>query len=515
MWSIAVLFALLSTLSFVISSGIPVDDSFVCKECKKFMTKSETKWSNATEVEETLKRLDAGCKAKWNLGIDEKLRQKLCDKVASALVQIPVGIFDGLEGLGWDVSLGVCATFGMCQVSCCDPDSPPEQVHLSLASVDRSVMAVSWITLNSKTSVVEWSTDASLDKSQRSEGTTLVDAGKAGWLGMIHRAIMTDLSPATTYYYRVGDGDKKWSQVFSFNTYTPGKPVTFAVIADMAYDHMSDDTVKSLTQLVNDGKLDVVIHSGDISYADGYMPNFDNFFNKIQPIASRIPYMVTVGNHEFGYNFTVFKTRFFLPGMDARLGLGGSGDGLYYSWQYAGIRFLAMDSETAIDTGNFGSKDLDWAKEQLETTVDRTTTPWVVAHFHRPLYCSFCVVEGKTEYKSATHLTKQAEDLFYSHKVDLVISGHVHSYERSLPVYKQVVTPGAPVYLMQGASGNHENNKGPYPPADQLPAFVASAHNDVGYGLLTVSGDAKTLSWSFYNSSSNLMLDYIVYNHEN
>jgi hypothetical protein len=41
-----------------------------------------------------------------------------------------------------------------------------------------------------------------------------------------------------------------------------------------------------------------VIHSGDISYADGYEPHWDDFFNKIQPIAASVPYMVSPGNHE-------------------------------------------------------------------------------------------------------------------------------------------------------------------------------------------------------------------------
>ena len=42
----------------------------------------------------------------------------------------------------------------------------------------------------------------------------------------------------------------------------------------MAYDEYSDNTVSSLIRLVDAGQLDVVIHSGDISYADGYMPHF-------------------------------------------------------------------------------------------------------------------------------------------------------------------------------------------------------------------------------------------------
>jgi phosphodiesterase/alkaline phosphatase D-like protein len=154
-----------------------------------------------------------------------------------------------------------------CHTDCCVENAPPEQVHLSLASTDHSLMAVSWVTLTGDISQVKYGTDKN-NLNMFSEGTTLTYT-KAGWVGVIHRAIMTDLQPATTYYYQVGadDGGSNWSEIFSFTTFTPNKEINFAVIADMAYDVFSDDTVASMIKLVDQGLIDVVIHSGDISYA--------------------------------------------------------------------------------------------------------------------------------------------------------------------------------------------------------------------------------------------------------
>jgi hypothetical protein len=73
-------------------------------------------------------------------------------------------------------------------------------------------------------------------------------------------------------------------------------------------------------------------------------------------------------------------------------------------------------------------------------------------------YCTF-------DYKP--FLGKQGEELFIEHGVDLVMSGHIHSYERTLPMERGVATssdyagPGlSPVYIVQGSSGNRENNPG-------------------------------------------------------
>jgi hypothetical protein len=63
------------------------------------------------------------------------------------------------------------------------------------------------------------------------------------------------------------------------------------------------DTLRRLEQEV-DAEQDaasLVLHVGDISYANGDPDIWDSFMDGIQPIASRVPYMVAIGNHEYGY----------------------------------------------------------------------------------------------------------------------------------------------------------------------------------------------------------------------
>ena len=130
----------------------------------------------------------------------------------------------------------------------------------------------------------------------------------------------------------------------------------------------------------------MIIHSGDVSYADGYEPHWDIFWNKVQPIAARVPYMTTPDNHEFWFNFTAYKARVFMPGSG--IDEGGSGDSMYYSWEYGPIHFTALNSETAIDIGNFDENMLKWAENDM-SSINRDKnrgTPWLISHFHRPMY---------------------------------------------------------------------------------------------------------------------------------
>jgi len=285
-----------SLVTAILRSEPTPDTSEKCLYCQETFSELQDTWTNAESVAQILEDLKTQCK---ELPI---AKRPICDKLVSVLVQIPPALFDSMEYLTWPIPLGPCALIQQCKVECCAVDSPPEQIHLSRGGTkDSSIMGVSWVTLNQTTSIVEYGSDPS-NLNILSVGTVGTYTS-AGWVGTIHRAIMHDLKPKTTYHYRVGDGDSLWSDVYSFITdATDLTSVTYAVIADMAYDNQSDNTVSSVTKLVEDGIVQTVIHSGDISYADGYEPHWDDFLNKIQPIAARVPYMVSPGNHEVSVN---------------------------------------------------------------------------------------------------------------------------------------------------------------------------------------------------------------------
>lgn len=82
----------------------------------------------------------------------------------------------------------------------------------------------------------------------------------------------------------------------------------------------NNGTLRQLADRLSRGELDWVFHMGDIAYAglvvislfsvspDNRVPcefesTWDDFFKQIEPIASRVPYMVCPGNHEYPYKY--------------------------------------------------------------------------------------------------------------------------------------------------------------------------------------------------------------------
>ena len=49
----------------------------------------------------------------------------------------------------------------------------------------------------------------------------------------------------------------------------PGSPLRIGFVADMGYANHSDDPVRVLGELARNGSIDLMIHNGDVSYADG------------------------------------------------------------------------------------------------------------------------------------------------------------------------------------------------------------------------------------------------------
>ena len=141
----------------------------------------------------------------------------------------------------------------------------------------------------------------------------------------------------------------------------------------------------------------------------------------------------------------------------------GSGDNMFYSWEAGYAHFISINSESAIDTAYVNDIEMRFIQKDL-ATVDRKSTPWLIAHMHRPAYCSddhACLNNGKP-YGNAEYLRNRLEDTLVQYGVNLVLQGHVHSYERSYPVYNQTVTSKSyehattPTYILQGSSGNRE-----------------------------------------------------------
>jgi hypothetical protein len=95
---------------------------------------------------------------------------------------------------------------------------------------------------------------------------------------------------------------------------------------------------------------DVLLLSGDLSYADYYQPRWDSFGELVEPYASARPWMVTQGNHDvevipiFVESFRAYDMRWQMPHKES-----GSDSNLYYSFEVAGVHVIMLGSYAKFD----------------------------------------------------------------------------------------------------------------------------------------------------------------------
>lgn len=365
----------------------------------------------------------------------------------------------------------------------------PEQITLALSTAD--AMWVSWVSGDWEMgpevtpldptkvkSVVEFGTDSGT-YTHSANGTSEVYSqiypfqGLLNYTsGIIHHVRITGLKPETTYYYRCGDPTlSAMSDEHTFKTLPlPGPssyPKRIAVIGDLGMTYNSSSTLRHLRE--NDP--DLVLMVGDLSYAnlyitngtgtndygqnfrsitpihETYQPRWDMWQRMVEPLTSTVPFMVIEGNHEKepqinNQSFVAYKARFAVPQAESN-----SGTSMYYSFNAGGIHFLMLGAY--IDFKNT-SEQYRWLSEDL-AQVDRSVTPWLVALTHPPWYNSY-----KSHYREVECMRQSMEDLLYEYRVDVVIHGHVHAYERTNRVYNYTYDPRGPVYITVGDGGNAE-----------------------------------------------------------
>ena len=303
-------------------------------------------------------------------------------------------------------------------------------------------MCVIWITNNiTKDSIVYYGTNPYNLTMYNIGWSSTYDVGLFfGWKGRIHYALMNNLKPNTKYYYIVGMNNF-WSDLNYFitmpdyigNNLNINKEQNIAIWGDMGTVQLMGWKVANqmiIDTSQNIRKFDLMVHVGDISYAgvsDGWSIQYfwDLFLRQMSPLASNIPYMVSVGNHEKYYNFTSFKHRFIMPGQWKN---NFNIDSLfYYSYNYGLIHFISMCTEDYIyDYTPNTSKQYKWLLNDLKS-INRTKTPWIILLGHRPMYST----DKSTD---SGPLQQYIEPLMLQFNIDLGIWGHMHCYERYVSI---------------------------------------------------------------------------------
>jgi hypothetical protein len=301
--------------------------------------------------------------------------------------------------------------------------------------------------------------------------------GVAGVQTRYASAQLSRLSPGTRYLYRIRI-DETTSKVSAFTT-APTAPGSFSFTA--FGDAGTTPHTKLILAQIAKHKPQIHLVAGDLCYAytagTGLstgklnLRQWDHWLRIINPVSNMTPWMTTVGNHEmepgFGpQGYTGYLARFSTPKN------GPVACPAAYHYQYGSVAFVHVDSndvsyEIPHNLGySHGTQDA-WLNSTLESYRSAADVDFIVVVMHH------CAYSTATAHGCEGGVREHWARLFDRYNVDLVISGHNHSYERSHPVRAGQPSQHAPkgatldsslgtTYLTVGGGGEGLNSGGFY-----------------------------------------------------
>jgi hypothetical protein len=274
--------------------------------------------------------------------------------------------------------------------------------------------------------------------------------GHAQWT-----AAIDGLDPATTYCYELRRGGEPLLRNGTFTSAPApgtGARVRALVIGDSG-EGGSDQ--RALSAQLETMPFDLMVHTGDIAYDNGTLAEFErNFFDVYAPLLGRAPVFPASGNHEYDTaDAAPFRAVFALPenGQPA-------GRERWYSYDWGDVHFVALDTERT------GAAQAAW----LEADLAANRLPWTIVYGHKPPHST-------GEHGDDPLFNKFFVPVLEAHRVDLVLAGHDHHYERFRPVngVNYVVSGG-------GGKGTRPVSGGPLTAfgEDVIHAVVVEVHGD-------------------------------------
>ncbi|UUX32902.1 metallophosphoesterase [Fundicoccus culcitae] len=256
-----------------------------------------------------------------------------------------------------------------------------------------------------------------------------------------YKAIATELSPNTTYYYQVGSAEGERSEIGTFTTSgEAGEAFTFAHYTDTqnAYwnEHVRNeaafgaDTIEKALETV---EANFVLHTGDFVEVAEVEDEWIDIMEQSRDSFLQVPLAVAPGNHdEYALVYgdpqveTKFNEHINVPAANDAI-TGGS----YYSYDYNGVHFVVGNTNDNKSNGEaLGEEQLAWIREDVEN-ARANGAEWVILAYHKPIFSkSYHSLQDSDVQAVREKFMEQIDDL----DIDLALQGHDHVISATYPL---------------------------------------------------------------------------------
>ena len=257
-----------------------------------------------------------------------------------------------------------------------------------------------------------------------------------------HKVSVSGLAQAATTPYTVSGTDpitgQSGSATGSVTTAaTAGSTFSFAAMGD--YGGGGTGEIQNAANIGTAG-TQFIQTLGDNIYPSAGLPDPDftttysdfdtHFYKEMGPDVSTQAFFPANGNKDY-YSNGQFWVNFPMPGTNHE----------WYSYNWGDAHFSVIDSEQPMGPG---SAQYEWLQSDLAANQSEK---WRIIAIQRPPYSS-------TSSNSSSQSAQGLIPMFQGYRVNLVLSGNSHNYERSYPLVNGVQDDANGItYIVSGAGG--------------------------------------------------------------
>ena len=320
---------------------------------------------------------------------------------------------------------------------------------LALPSFSQKITRGPYLQASTPTSIIiRWRTDVS-PPSKINFGLTqnaLTSSKSDDFPKKEHIVTLDNLKPNTKYFYGVASGNTTLqASVDNFFVTNPlvgtEQKVRIWALGDMGMGTESQKKVyQQYLKYTNREHTNLWLLMGDNAYAQGMDWEFQQrFFEYYQTdmLMKQTVLMPTPGNHDYSPTSNNYKIEdplvayFNIFSFPTKGESGGvpSGSKAFYSYDYANIHFISLDSygREGADRSMFSkeSEQMKWLEKDLKANKQK----WTIVYWHHPPY-TMASRNSDKEIDLKT-IREGVVPILDKYKVDMVLNGHSHVYERS------------------------------------------------------------------------------------
>ncbi len=284
--------------------------------------------------------------------------------------------------------------------------------------------------INPENASIKWATTAPAKCSVICNGQTVAKVKSSN---IFHEIFLDGLTPGTAFEYFILLEDSQGSEKFGpFSFKTPSGKLTnwsFLVYGDTRGNNQDpnastnnvdhEKVIRSMARQAASSSF--CIHTGDLVDRGERYDNWDKFFQIVNPLVQKIPFLPVRGNHDVSPD--IFSNIFYAPLSE------GNQNVSWYTFRYGNAQFIYLD--TGWDGKNDVNVNLSKLNAQipfLERALDQANKDgiaWKFVVVHIPP-----ITSGR--YGCNDTLLSNLVPVFEKYRVTCCFSAHCHIYERSV-----------------------------------------------------------------------------------